>query len=91
MDSNAQAVFLWNMKGQITDSNDAFLKLTRYTREDLEAGRINWVAMTPPEYADLDKRALKELAATGVCETFEKEWIRKDGTRGADSAWRRDV
>jgi PAS domain S-box-containing protein len=81
VDSNAQGVIFWNTKGEITGANDSFLKLARFTREDLEAGRINWMAMTPPEYADLDQRALQELAATGICATFEKEWIRKDGSR----------
>lgn len=81
VDSNVQGVILWNRKGEIIGGNDAFLKLTRYTREDLEAGRINWAAMTPPEYADLDQQALKEIAATGCCATYEKEWICKDGIR----------
>jgi len=81
VDSNAQGVMFWNTKGRITDGNNAFLKLTGHTSEDLEAGVINWVAMTPPEYADLDQRALKELAATGICTPYEKEWIRKDGSR----------
>jgi PAS domain S-box-containing protein len=81
VESNAQAVIFWNTKGEITDANDAFLNLTRYTREDLKAGRINWTAMTPPEYAELDRQALAELAATGFCTPFDKEFIRKDGTR----------
>jgi PAS domain S-box-containing protein len=81
VESNAQAVIFWNTKGEITDANDAFLKLTQYTREDLEAGRINWAAMTPPEYAELDRRALAELAATGFCTPIDKEFFRKDGTR----------
>jgi PAS domain S-box-containing protein len=81
VDSNAQGVIFWNMKGGITGANDAFLNLVGYTREDLEAGRMNWSAMTPPEYQQLDNNALKELAATGVCATFEKEFIRRDGTR----------
>ena len=81
VDSNAQGVIFWNTKGQITEANDAFLHLVGYTRADLEAGPIDWVAMTPPEYADLDQHALKELAATGVCAPFEKEYIRKDGKR----------
>ncbi len=79
VDSNAQAVFFWNTKGEITDGNDAFLKITGYTRADLEARRINWAAMTPLEYNDRDQLALKELAATGICAPYEKEWIRKDG------------
>jgi PAS domain S-box-containing protein len=81
MDSNAQGVFFWNMKGEVTDANNFFLKLTGYTREEMEAGHIKWTAMTPPEYAELDRRALKEIAATGTCATYEKEFIRKDGTR----------
>jgi PAS domain S-box-containing protein len=81
VESNAQAVFFWNTKGEIIGGNDAFLKITGYTREDLAAGRINWAAMTPPEYAGQDERALKELAAGGICSTYEKEWVRKDRSR----------
>ena len=81
VDSNAQGVLFWNARGEVTGANDAFLRLINYTREDLEGGRINWVARTPPEYADLDHRALEELAVRGICSPFEKELIRKDGSR----------
>ena len=79
VDSNAQGVIFWNKQGQITEANDAFLKLMGYTRADLEASPLNWSAMTPPKYADHDQRALKQIAETGVCLPFEKEYIRKDG------------
>ena len=81
VDSSAQGVFFWNTKGEITGGNDAFLQLVRYTREDLEAGLINWTNMTPPDFQHLDKHALEELAATGVCTSYEKEFILKDGSR----------
>lgn len=81
VDSNAQGVIFWNRIGQITEANDAFLKMVGYTRADLEAGPLDWSAMTPPEYADIDQRSMKELAATGICKPFEKEYIRKDGKR----------
>jgi PAS domain S-box-containing protein len=81
LDSNIESVFFWNKKGEVTDSNDAFLHVVGYTREDLEAGNINWLAMTPPEYADVQERSFVELAATGICSTYEKEFIRKDGSR----------
>jgi PAS domain S-box-containing protein len=81
VDSNAQGVLFWNESGDVTGANDAFLRLVNYTREDLESGCINWVARTPPEYADLDRRALEELAADGACAPYEKELIRKDGSR----------
>lgn len=81
VESNAQGVIFWNTKGEITGANDAFLRIVGYTRGDLEAGRIGWAAMTPPEYAHLDRRSLEELATTGVCTPLEKEYIRKDGSR----------
>jgi len=81
VDSNAQGVIFWNMKGQITEANDAFLNLMGYSRADLAGGPIDWVAMTPPKYAKADQRAMKELAATGTCKPYEKEYVRKDGSR----------
>ncbi len=81
VDSNAQSVMFWNTKGQITEANDAFLRLIRYSREDLEAGLLVWSTITPPEYAELDRRALATIAATGACAPYEKEFIRKDGVR----------
>ncbi len=81
VNSNMQGVIFWNKKGEVTGGNDAFLELVGYTRGDIEAGRINWNAMTPPEYAGLDQRALEQIADKGVCIPYEKEWIRKDGSR----------
>jgi PAS domain S-box-containing protein len=79
VDSNAQGVIFWNTKGEITESNDAFLNLIGYTRADLEAGLINWMKLTPPEFAQLDRHCLEEIVAVGVCKPFEKEYISKDG------------
>jgi PAS domain S-box-containing protein len=81
IDSNVQCVTFWNTEGEVIEANDAFLRLVGYTREDLKAGRINWRAMTPPEYAELDRKSLAEIAAQGICTTYEKEYIRKDGSR----------
>lgn len=81
VDSNAQGVIFWNSKGEISGANEAFLRIVGYTREELEAGRVGWAAMTPPEYAHLDRRALEEMAAGGICTPFEKEYLRKDGSR----------
>ncbi len=75
-------VIYWNTNGKITDANDKFLEMVGYDREDLSAGRIDWVHMTPPEYRHLDENAVRELRARGVNkEPFEKEYLRKDGKR----------
>jgi len=81
VDSNAQSIMFWNTQGQITGANDAFLHLIDYTREEMEAGSLIWTSITAPEYAELDRRAMKEIAATGACDPYEKEFIRKDGMR----------
>ena len=65
----------------IPDVNDAFLELVGYTRDDLAAGRLHWPALTPPEYLPLDEIAHEEGLRFGSCTPFEKELLRKDGTR----------
>ena len=65
----------------ITDANDAFLQIVGYSREDLLAGRLYWPDLTPTEYLSLDEEAHEEGMRYGACTPFEKEYIRKDGTR----------
>jgi PAS domain S-box-containing protein len=81
-DSGLFGVIFWTMDGKITDANDKFLSMVGYTRGELEAGRIDWVNMTPPEFRDRDENSLRELMATGINHVpFEKEYFRKDGSR----------
>ena len=80
-DSNVQGVIFWNIQGQITGANDAFLRMFGYTRDDLAAGKLRWADMTPPEFAAHDRHSLEEIAATGVCTPFEKEFMHKNGSR----------
>jgi len=63
------------------EANDAFLELVGYSREDLLAGRLVWPDLTPREYVALDEFAHEEGLRFGACTPFEKELIRKDGTR----------
>jgi PAS domain S-box-containing protein len=81
IDSNVQGVMFYRTSGGITDANNAFLRLVGYAPEDIAAERLNWVDLTPPEHAPRDKLALQQIAATGVCEPYEKEYFRRDGSR----------
>jgi PAS domain S-box-containing protein len=81
IDSNVQGVCFGEPLGRVTDANNAFLTIVGYTREDLNAGRIDGTALTPPSFADLDRHALAEIAAHGICTPYQKEYVRKDGTR----------
>ena len=81
-DAGLVGVIYWTMDGRIIDANDCFLQMVGYARGELEAGAIDWIHMTPPEYADLDAASVGELKATGVnAAPFEKEYICKDGSR----------
>jgi formate hydrogenlyase transcriptional activator len=66
---------------RIPEANDVFLDLVGYSREDLQAGRLRWPDLTPPEYLALDDLAHEEGLRFGACTPFEKELIHKDGTR----------
>src|SRR5579864_2016170 len=66
---------------RITEANDAFLRMVGYSREDFAAGRLQWLDLTPPEYSALDEVAHDEGLRFGACTPYEKEFLRKDGTR----------
>jgi PAS domain S-box-containing protein len=80
VDSNVQGVMFWNQNGEIVRANDAFLAIVGYSRAELEAGNIGWSTLTPPEWAEADRRALEEIAARGISTPMEKSYIRKDGS-----------
>ena len=81
VDSNIIGIIYWDIDGNITDANDAFLNTVNYTRTDLLSGRINRQEMTPPEYRSQDEEKMAELARSSKVSPFEKEYIRRDGSR----------
>jgi PAS domain S-box-containing protein len=81
VESNIIGVFFWDLQGDISEANDAMLHIVGYSRDDVRAGTIKWTEMTPPEYRAVDMQAIDELRQTGKTTQYEKEFIRKDGTR----------
>lgn len=80
-DSKMIGFLFCNATGEITIANDFFLEMVGYTQQDLREGKVHWRKMTPLEYADVDRLAIEQIEATGVSRPFEKEYIRKDGSR----------
>jgi PAS domain S-box-containing protein len=80
-DSNMMGICIPDRFGAFREGNDELLRMTGYTREELEAGLVRWDTMTPPEYSELDAFHILEAATRGSCTPYEKEYIRKDGTR----------
>ncbi len=81
VDTDIVGIFIWNIGGEITEANDAFLHMLGYCREDLISGRMSWKDLTPPEWLDHAKRTMAEKKAKGTVQAAEKEYFRKDGSR----------
>jgi PAS domain S-box-containing protein len=79
VESNIIGVVIWDAGGRIIDANDAFLDIVQYSRSD-SAG-IKWTELTPPEWRATDERVMAQLVAAGAVQPFEKEYVRKDGSR----------
>lgn len=75
-------VMFWDLStGCMTDANDAFLKLMGYSRQEVEAGELTWQKLTPPEYVQASLAEIRKFQETGRVGPYEKEYLRKDGTR----------
>ena len=80
-ESNIIGLAVGDLNGKMIDANDAFLKLVGYSRQELASGTIRWDSLTPPEYSDLDRRAIDQLRTTGIALPWEKEFLHKSGDR----------
>lgn len=81
VESNIFGVSFSDFNGSIHYANDYFLRLLGYEQEDLLAGKVRWDEITPAEFLHLDAQAAAELKERGVCNPYEKEYIRKNGSR----------
>ena len=80
VEANLFGVFIGEGDGRISEANEAFLRIHGYTCEDLEAGRIRWDRLTPPEEEQMLRATREQMAAGGVAIPMECEALRKDGS-----------
>jgi PAS domain S-box-containing protein len=81
VDSNIIGIIIWEVEGRILEANDEFLRMVGYDREDLISGRLHRTMLTPLEWRERDARTVAELRQIGTAQPFEKEYVRKDGSR----------
>src|SRR5438132_6271684 len=81
VDANIIGIFVWDFEGRILEANDAFLRMVGYDRADVVSERLRWTDLTPPEWRDRDVHARAKVETTGIVQPYEKEYVRKDGTR----------
>ncbi len=79
-ESDMIGIVFGHIDGYAIEANNAFLQILGYTREDLISKKIHWRDITPPEYQATSERGIEEFKRQGTA-TYEKEYIRKDGSR----------
>jgi PAS domain S-box-containing protein len=73
-------VLFFSLDGRMTGANETFLQMSGYSRDEL-FNTVHWDVLTPPEFIDVTARAAEELAVHGETAPYEKQMIRKDGSR----------
>jgi PAS domain S-box-containing protein len=80
LEASSQAFGVGYPDGRLGLTNKAFEQITGYSGEELRSiDRAR--TLTPPEWLEIERQKLDELHRTGLPVRYEKEYIRKDGTR----------
>ncbi len=78
-DANLIGVAFGDTDGNISYVNDEMLRMMGYTREDYEAGKINWVQCLAPESLAEQKYFTEKLFREGKIAGYERVFIKPDG------------
>jgi PAS domain S-box-containing protein len=81
-EANFVPLCFWHEDGRILEANEAYLRLTGFSRAELEAGQVRWDVLTLPGEFHLVRHTLTELAAGREGSTpYEKVYRLRDGRR----------
>jgi PAS domain S-box-containing protein len=72
-------VISWGPGFGLVDVNEGFMRMSGYSHA--EAMGKTWQELTPPEYHAASWNAVRQVAQFGEAVPYEKEYIRKDGSR----------
>ena len=81
VETETVGVIFFDDEGRLIEANDAFLEMTGFSRHEVSGGGLHWRALTPPEWIEVSEQELAKLAETGRIGPYEKEYVRKDGSR----------
>ncbi|HLZ20246.1 MAG TPA: PAS domain S-box protein, partial [Smithellaceae bacterium] len=79
--SNIMGIVVATADGTVAEANDYYLNMIGFSGEEFRAGKIDWRAITPPEWLAADEKAIAEVRRDGACSPYEKQYVRRDGTR----------
>lgn len=79
--SNFIGIYQYLNTGEVIGANDTFLQMLGYSNQELDDKNLNWIKLTPTEFAIKDQKAIEEINEKGICIPYEKEFIKKDGSK----------
>jgi PAS domain S-box-containing protein len=81
-DTQSVGIIEWDLdRSLITSASRHFLQMVGYAVEDIDAEKLNFREMTPPEWTTINEDAIVVMRKNGSVAAYEKEYLRKDGTR----------
>jgi PAS domain S-box-containing protein len=78
-ESSKDAIVYSTMEGKLIDFNNSYCDLTGYSKDELL--KITWQEITPVEYSQYEGAVVGRIVESGEPAVYEKEYIRKDGSR----------
>lgn len=81
LETDAVAVMFFDDEGALIDANDAFLRMTGHSRQQVAAHELTLRSMTPPEWLEATEKQMASLRQTGRVGPYEKEYLLEDGSR----------
>jgi PAS domain S-box-containing protein len=78
-EANPFGMVIGDLHGRLNYINPTLLNTLGYTQEEVRSGKVRWDALTPPEFVNLDARAVAQLRSSGRCHIYEKAFVAKDG------------
>ena len=78
-EGSVDGITLVNLEGRLLDCNASFQKMLGYSLEELK--QKTFVEITPAKWHSWEAQIVEQqILARGYSDTYEKEYIRKDGT-----------
>ncbi|MBA2754335.1 MAG: PAS domain S-box protein [Chloroflexia bacterium] len=81
VDASGDGVLTGTADGTITFANDAFLRIIRRRRDEIDDGSLRWTDLTPPEWDGADRLAITRVEGGLPNDPYQKELLLPDGTR----------
>ena len=78
--SSKDGIVYRTLDGVLQGANDAYVKLTGYSRRELFS-EVGYQVLTPAEYRDAEAELIRGVKESGEPVEYEKQYVRKDGSR----------